>query len=292
MLIKNKQLLQVFVASILSLTLVVPVLAAAPADGGVEEGERVPGIALGDTRAEVESSIGAPRSCASVEAAGDFASCTFDVEGGGQVSVRYRGPDGGDASNSPDDIVRNIRWNHVEGWFTTAGINTTIALNDPQAVVDAYPNAQVTYHGDYVYSVRDPELGIDVLRSWDFYGAFTTVTISIFSPYSYTPPPPQDMIRVTEIDMVADRRSVTARVLVLDDQDQPVESALVQAAWSYPKVNNLQVSGTTASDGYAIFKIEKARRGNYYLNITDVSLEGFVYDYINSTTLGVVSKAK
>lgn len=291
MLINKKKLLQVFVASILSLTLVVPVLAVAPADGVVVEGERVPGIALDDTRAEVESSIGAPRSCSSVEAAGDFASCTFDVEGGGQVSVRYRGPDGGNASNSPDDVVRNIRWNHVEDWFTTAGINTTIALNDPQAVIDAYPNAQVTYHGDYVHSVRDSELGIDVLRSWNFYGAFTTVSISIFSPYTFTPPPPPpDMILVAEIDLVADRRSVTARVLVLDDQDQPVEGALVQAAWSYPKVNNLQVSGTTASDGYATFKIDKARRGNYYLNINDVSLEGYVYDFINSTTLGVVSK--
>jgi hypothetical protein len=284
----------VLVVVVVSLVAAVPAFAAAPAGGTVFEGVSVPGITLGDTRAEVESAIGQPKSCSSVEELGDYASCEFDVEGGGKVWVRYRGPDGGNASNSPNDIVRNISWHNVEGWVTTTGINTTIALENPQAVIDAYPNAEVTYHyGDYVYGVWDPEMGIGVLRTWNFYGAFTTVTMSIFPPYTPPPPPPPpDMIRVADIEMTVDRHSVNAKVLVLDDQDQPVEGAIVDATWSYPRVDSLKVSGTTASDGFATFRVDKAKRGNYYLSINDVTLDGYVYDFINSTTLGVIPKTK
>ena len=47
----------VFVAVLLSFAAAQPVLAAAPEDGTVVEGVSVPGIALGDTRAEVEASV-------------------------------------------------------------------------------------------------------------------------------------------------------------------------------------------------------------------------------------------
>jgi hypothetical protein len=280
---------------VLSLAAVSVVFAGAPTEGTVFEGQSVPGITLGDTRAEVESSVGPPRNCSSVEAPGDYASCKFDVESGGLVWTRYRGPDGGNASNSPDDVVHNIRWYDADGWVTTAGINTTLALADRQAVVDAYPNAEVTYSNIYdpvssIYRVRDPELGIEVIWNYDVYGGFTTVSMSIFSPY--TPPLPPATIRVATIEVTAGRRSVTARVLVLDDQDRPVEEAIVNASWSYPRVTNSPVSGATDADGYATFRIDKARRGNYYLNIDNVTLEGYVYDFVNSNTLGVTSKPK
>lgn len=97
---------------ILSLAVMVPVLAAAPAEGTVVEGISVPGIALGDTRAEVEDSVGPCRGCNST-----MGSCTFDVEGGGWVRVRYQGANGGDGTGSPDDVVANISWNdEVVGW--------------------------------------------------------------------------------------------------------------------------------------------------------------------------------
>ncbi|MHC4643842.1 MAG: hypothetical protein ACYS32_19550 [Planctomycetota bacterium] len=286
-----RKIIFVIFGVVLSLMVTLSALAAAPAEGVVVEGQSVPGIALGDTRAEVVSAIGQPKSCSSVDELGDYASCEFDVDGGGKVWVRYRGPDGGNASNSPDDIVRNISWYNVEGWVTTAGINTTVALENPQAVIDAYPNAEVTYYyGDYVAVVWDPEMGIRVRRTWNFYGAFTTVTMSISSPY--TPPPPQDKIRVADIEMTADRHSVTARVLVLDDQDQPVEGAVVDATWTYPNGDSLKVSGATASDGYTTFRIDKARRGVYYLYINEVTADGYVYDLINTTTTGVILKNK
>lgn len=110
-------------------------MATAPGTGVVVEGVSVPGAALGYTRAQI---------LPEVENIGDQASCSFDVEGGGQVTARYCGADGGPASTSPDDVVTYLRWSQQDsGWTATAGINPTLALADPQAVRVAYPNATV-----------------------------------------------------------------------------------------------------------------------------------------------------
>jgi len=293
----------VLVVVLLSLAAVIPVLALAPTEGTVVEGVSVPGIALGDTRAQVEAAYGQPKSCTDMAyydgRRGLDGICKFDVDGvnngGDQVTVHYFAPDGGPAQASPDDVLSSVRWSTVvSGWVTTAGVNTTLARNNPQAVIDAYPNAEVTYwYGDFVREVRDPELGISVERYYDIYSGITTVNMLIFTPYTPTPPPPSpDMIRVADIQMAGDRHSVTARVLVLDDQDQPVKDALVEATWYYPNGDSLLVSADTASDGFATFRVNKARRGNYYLYINNVSLDSYVYDYIHSTTLGAYSKSK
>ena len=293
----------ILVVVLISLAAVIPVLALAPAEGTVVEGVSVPGIALGDTRAQVEAAYGQPKSCTDMAyydgRRGLDGICKFDVEGvnngGDQVTVYYFAPDGGPAEASPDDLVSSIRWSQaVSGWVTTAGVNTTLALTEPQAVIDAYPNAEVTYNSfGYIYQIRDPELGIEVLRTYDVYGGFTVVNMSIFTPYTPEPPPPTPpMIRVADIEMTGDRHSVTAKVLVLDDQVQPAKDALVEATWYYPNGDNLLVSAETASDGFAIFRVDKARRGNYYLYINSVSLDGYVYDYIHSTTLGAYTKSK
>ena len=293
----------ILVVVLISLAAAIPVLALAPAEGTVVEGVSVPGVALGDTRAQVEAEYGQPKSCTDMAyydgRRGLDGICKFDVEGvnngGDQVTVHYFAPDGGPAQASPDDVVSSIRWSQVvSGWVTTAGVNTTLARSDPQAVIDAYPNAEVTYwYGDFVREVRDPELGVSVERYYDIYSGITTVDMLIFTPYTPTPPPPPpDMIRVDEIQMTGDRHSVTARVLVLDDQDHPIEGALVEATWYYPNGDTSLVSAETASNGFATFKVDKARRGNYYLYINNVSLDGYVYDYIHSTTLGAYSKSK
>jgi len=295
--------LTILVVVLISLTAAIPVLALAPAEGTVVEGVSVPGIALGDSRAQVEAAYGPPKSCTDMAyydgRRGLDGICKFDVEGvnngGDQVTVHYFAPDGGPAQASPDDVLSIIRWSTVvSGWVTTAGVNTTLARNDPQAVIDAYPNAEVTYwYGDFVREVRDPELGISVERYYDIYSGITTVDMLIFTPYTPTPPPPPpDTIHVDMIQMTSDRHSVTARVLVLDDQDQPVQGAIVEAAWYYPNSDSSLVSAETASDGFATFRVDKARRGNYYLYINNVSLDGYVYDYINSITLGAYTKSK
>ena len=71
--------------------------------------------------------------------------CTFPVEGGGQVIGHHLAVDGGPARDIAEDVVLNFRWyQHVSGWTITSGINMTLALNDPQAVMAAYPDLYPT----------------------------------------------------------------------------------------------------------------------------------------------------
>jgi len=271
---------------------VLPALALAPGIGTVYEGVSVPGIAIGDTRAQVEAANGLPRSCHDLEEVGDVASCKFEVSGGGTVSVIYKGQNGGNSSGSLDDVVAVISWaQEVDGWVTTAGINITKAL-DQDAVKAAYPNADLYYDSvGRLYYLKDPELGIAV--SWNFI-YFYSASMSIFAPY--TPPPPPELIRIADIEMSYDRRSVTARVKVVDEQGQPVEGAIVGGYWVYPinKNNNttLFIEATTTGDGYAIFGIDKARPGDYRININYVTKEGYKFDYDNSIILGTITKPK
>jgi hypothetical protein len=251
----------------------------------------VPGIDLGDTREQVETVYGPSSSCRSNNDPNANESCSFDVEGGGWVSVFYQGPDGSVAAGSPDDVVSTIRWGGEElvGWETTAGINIRQAKYDKQAAIEAYPEADLYYDSvGRLYLLHDPELGIQV--AWNHAYIFYNVSMSIFNPY--IPPPTPDLIRVADIEMSFSRQSVTAKVLVLDEQNQPVEGAVVHTIWTYPKNNPTPLSATTAVDGYAIFRIDKAHRGEYRINISDVAKEGYEFDYENSINLGVISKPK
>ncbi len=270
-----------------SLMFALPVLAAAPSVGLVVEGDSVPAAALRFTRAQVEASYGEPQWCQSVEQAGDFAFCSFPVEGGGQVDVRYRGADGGNAANAPDDVAYNIRWHEqVSGWTTTAGVNTTLAASDPQAVVEAYPDAEVTYNqfGD-LYLVVDHEQGIEVKWSLDFYTGTTHVSMAIFFPR--TPPPPEEQLtRVTDLDLTAvkkkGQRTVIALVRVQNDDGLAAGGATVLATWVDPDGATQAVQDLTSSSGYAYFEIKNASRGTYTLIIDDVVLDDHRFDRENS----------
>ena len=281
--------LMLFVVA-LSLTAALPVLADAPATGTVFEGVSVPGIALGDSRAQVEDSVGPPSSCRSNNDPPTMESCSFDVQGGGWVSILYQGVDGGDAAGSPDDIVSNIRWGGEEvEWATTAGVTTELAKYNKQAAEDAYPNANLHYDSvGRLIRLSDPDLGISV--SWNHAYIFYSVSMSVFEPF--TPPPPPEMIRVADIEMSYDRRSVTARVLVLDEQDQPVEGAVIYTEFTGSKSGPVYPSGTTDVDGTATFTIHKAHRGDYRITITNVVKEGYKFDYYGSIRVGSITKPK
>jgi hypothetical protein len=278
---------RMFVLLIVVMSLAVPVLAAAPAEGLVVEGQSVPGIALGFTRAEVEAAYGAPESCQSVEVPADFAYCSFQVEDGGLVSVRYRGSDGGYARNSPDDVAYHIRWEEqASGWTTTTGVNTTLARANPEAVMAAYPNAQVTYNQwGSILQVKDYQLGIQINWAYDFYTGATSVSMAISSPS--TPPPPREKLtRVTGIDLAASKtkgqREVTALVRVQDDRGLAASGATVFATWSFPDGSTLTVEDVTSTTGYAYFKVRKAARGTYTLTVDDVVLTNHRFDAANS----------
>lgn len=283
----------VLVVVLASLALALPVLAAAPGEGTVYEGVSVPGIALGDTRAAVEASVGPPRSCVSNDDPPTDSSCTFDVEGGGWVGVRYQGPDGGGATGSDDDVVANIRWNdEVVGWRTSAGITIADIYNDRQLAIDTYPNAVLEYEHGVVVKLTDYGEGISI--SWEAVYIFFNVSMSIFEPGA--PPPPPNYIRVAGFDFSYDRKTITAEVRVVDEDNQPVEGASLSGFWVYPlnKNNNtsLFVSGTTNADGIATFQLASSRPGEYRLNIEQVSKAGFELDYDGSVLVGRFTRPK
>ena len=283
--------------AILSLAVTVPVLAAAPAEGTVYEGVSVPGIALGDSRAEVEASVGPPSNCVSNNDPPTMESCKFDVEGGGWVSVRYQGSNGGDATGSPYDVVASIRWSEdVDGWVTSVGISIPMIKFDKQLAMDTYPNA-VLFYNEFGSLIRLIDYNQGISISWDAVYIFFTASMSIFEPHPYIPPPPPDYIRVSDIQMATARRSVTATVLVVDDGGQPVEGAGVSGFWVYPvnKNNNttLFFGDTTDADGKAAFKIgDKARPGEYRITIENVTKEGYVFDHDGSILVDRITKSK
>jgi hypothetical protein len=258
------------------------VLAAAPGVGTVVEGVSVPGIALADTRAQVEAAYGEPGGCQDVEVSGDLAFCFYPVEGGGSVSVWYQGADGRYATNSPDDLAYRIQWpKAVSGWTTTAGINTELAFNDRQAVVDAYPNAEVAHDEcGKITRVEDSQLGILVKWSPPVYIFPGSVSMEI-----YTPPatlPEGSSIHVTGIELTAEkiksRRHIIAVVSVQGEQGQAVSEASVVITWTYPWGAVQTVKHVTSNTGYAYFEIYDARHGTWTLTVDDVQLDGHPFD--------------
>ncbi len=273
---------------IVSLVAVVPALAAAPAVGTVYEGVGVPGIDLGFTRAQVEAAYGEPLFCQSVMVAGDFAFCSFAVDGGGQVDVRYRGADGGNAANSPDDVAYNIRWHEqVSGWTTTAGVNTTLAEADPDAVIAAYPDAEVTYNTfGSIYSVVDAQQGIEIVWTPDFYNGTTHVSMAIFAPRSPAPQPDK-LTRVESIDLTALKRrgqlEIRALIQVRNEQGLAAIGAIVSATWTYPDGTSQAVQAVTSSSGYVQFLLSgRLARGTYVITVDDVILTDHIFDRSNS----------
>jgi hypothetical protein len=274
----------------LTVQLASPAFAAVPDDGVVVEGVSVPGIALGQTRAEVVDSYGEPRSCQSGGVAGDNVSCTYDIDGvpgSGHVWISYRGADGGNAGNSPDDVLAGVSWYEaVSGWTTTAGINTALAAENPQAVVDAYPNAVVTYTTwGSVYSVTDYEQGFGVIWIPNFYSGTTTVRMTIGHPRP-APPPPELLTLVTDIDLTVlkakGNRQIRAFVKVEKQTTLAASGAEVTATWIYPDGSTHPAAATTSGAGWAYFEVNRAARGNYTLTVDDVVLDERRFDAANS----------
>jgi len=275
----------VFLIAILFLGIMtISVLAAAPAEGVVVEGVSVPGVSLGFTRAQVEAAYGEPHHCQDTEVSGDVGFCSYPTEDGSGVSVRFQGADGRYARNSPDDTVYQVGW-ATSGWTTTAGVNTTLALNDREAVAAAYPNAEVTYDaGGKITKVEDSQLGIVVKWIQNFYMFPDTVSMAI-----YTPPATLtdgSSIRVTDIDLTGEkiksRRHVIVTISVRGEQGQPVFGATVVSTWTYPSGALQTVKHDTSNTGYAFFELYDARNGIWTLTVDDVLLDGHPFDRQNS----------
>jgi len=288
----------VLMSLLMSAFAVTPVLADAPGTGTVIEGVSIPGAELGNTRSEVEAAFGAPYYCQSVQQAGDMAACTFTVAGGGQVDVRYRGADGGNASNSPDDVAYNFRWSQlVSGWTTIAGVNTTLAIDNPDAAIAAYPNAEVIYNPTFgnIESIEDKSLGILIDYHFDYLSGTLYVSMAISYPTTTPPPPPpppdDEFIHVSGINLTTNRKNVIATVNVQDEQGSNVSGAAVSAVWTLPNGSQVSVSGQTDSQGNVKFTQRLIRRKGFYtLTVNNVTLDGFVFDEDNSVLSASIYK--
>lgn len=254
-----------------------------PVEGVVVEGVSVPGIALGSTRAQVENAYGEPQWCQSSGNPGNQAYCSFPVDGGGQVNVHYRGADGGIANGTSDDVAFKVEWTEaVSGWNTTAGVNTTLAKENPGDVIAAYPNAQVVYNQfGNIYSVIDYPLGIEVLWIPDFYTGQTHIQMAIFYPMP-DPPSIENHTRVASINLtskkIRGKRQVEGFVKVVDDENNSVQGAYVIAYWTFPDGSTQVVEDITSRTGNAYFEIIDVTRGEYSLTIEDVVLEDYLFD--------------
>ena len=252
-----------------------------PAEGVVVEGVSVPGIALGFTRAEVEEVYGEGTGC---EGTGRYCGLYWDVPGGGEVQVGFRGPDGGVASGEPDDVVTLITWSEpVDGWTTTAGVNTTLADEDPEALVAAYPNARVTrYQWGAVHSVTDYELGIYFRRDWVLYSSGEVfVTAGIFYP-TEPPPPPELRTYVSTTSLYAlkekGKYKIWGWVNVRNQAHLAAEGATVFATWTFPDGSTQDVESVTSSSGQVTFRVNDGKKGTYTLTVVDVVLDGHRFD--------------
>jgi hypothetical protein len=276
----------VLVVVLFSLTAVIPVLAAAPAEGTVVEGVSVPGVALGDTRAQVQAAYGDPFSCTSGYNVDDDATCRYPVEGFADhlvsIWINFRGPDGGLPSASPDDVVYSISWqDSISGWYTEeGGVNTEWARSvrqDPEAVLAVYPNAEISY-GLFGAMTRatDYELGITIEWVYHFYAGFLGVRMTISAPSEPPPPPPppEPVTRVTNINLYANqikgKRTVTASVWVDDQYWNNAEGATVVVNWTYPDGSMQQLQADTNSSGLAQFEMRNVRSGTYTLEVVYV----------------------
>jgi hypothetical protein len=277
-------------AILLSTLLVTPVIGAAPAHGVVVEGVTLPGAALGDTRSEIVASVGQPNWCQDVDVGGDQGACSFPIDGGGSTLLRFRSPDGTAATGGPTDVLYQASWgggtwwaSAVVDWTTTAGVNTTLALSDREAVATAYPDATVTRDGaGVIQQVEDLALGIRITWSYDSYTHTTGVLLAIFRPQQPASPGVLSM-RVANLDLTATKergqRRVTAVIRVLDERGAPVPGARVTATWTFPN-GDTYTSGShyTSEGGYETYGIVNARRGTYTFTVDDIVADGFTLD--------------
>lgn len=286
-----KRKLWVSLAVVLAaLVVAVPVLAAVPSEGTVFEGVGVPGVELGFTRAEVEALNGQPYRCQNFSLPDDMALCVFEASNGGSVIVRYRGADGGFANNSPDDVVTEIRWSEtLSGWTTTAGINTSLAKTDPDAVLAAYPDAEVTGTPGVDGVLVDWLLGIEVKWTYDGYLGVTHVSMRIFEPLASLPAAEETHVQDIELVGYQDRgrRRIFGWVLILDEHQQAATYASVEAEWLLPDGSTQPAfEDFVGLDGTAFFELigkpGKSSRGIYTLRILNVHLDGHAFDAADS----------
>lgn len=182
----------------------------------------------------------------------------------------------------------------MSGWTTTAGINTTLALDDPDAVLAAYPEAAVIINPLFgnIERVTDYRLGIDIDDIYGFIAGRVVITMAVSEPREPPPPPPppEEIVRVRAVDLIGTKnkgdRRVTASVGIRDRTGYGAPGATVTATWTLPKGTTLEVEGTTDDSGWVLFRLYDVRSGWYALAVDDVVLGGHRFDRDASVLTG------
>jgi hypothetical protein len=203
----------------------------------------------------------------------------------GNVFVWYQGPNGGEATGSLDDVLYRIGWWGLSNWITTAGITTDLVSADSNAVIEAYPNAVVTY--DYlgrILSVGDKQLGISVTWRYNFYFP-PTITIYVFMEYDpgLPPEPTPDVVRSSYLNLVEQKKIITATIVVDDNKGTTLSGATVSGFWTFPDGTTKPVTGDTNEVGVVQYEFKLRKyRGLIIFTITDILLDGYLFDEVNS----------
>lgn len=154
-------------------------LALAGSGGVIVEGHKTPQIALGDTRAALiqkhpNSVINCQRGYDPITRKDFLRSlCTYQIDGIETV-VRFASATaatgGSLLSHSPQDTVHQLSFSFVP-WMTTRGVGIDTIVNDPDRLIAAYPNAELTYRFGNLKTVEDPEAGVRFTRRVPGYNA-------------------------------------------------------------------------------------------------------------------------
>ena len=283
----------------LNLSAMLTAWAAVPEHGTVVEGYGVPGVALGNTRAQVEAAYGEPTRCESGATAGDGTYCTWVLEdyigqGGdvrSQVRTSFRGPDGGYASDHPNDVVSGISWYGMDGWYTTTGVNAQFAAESQDEVIELYPDGVVFHQSMFDTHLTAYREGFSVSWHTEYLTGHTSVRMSVFEPRD-PPPPREPSINVSEITMDLYKRQVFGKVRVKNDLNWNMRGVEVYATWTLPDGTTRAVEAVTDSFGLAVFEINKARKGTYTLTIDDVVEEDHPFDIENSVLSASIFKKR
>jgi hypothetical protein len=110
-----------------------------------------------------------------------------------------------------------------------------------------------------------------------------------------TPPPPVEaqLLRSTDIllstKLQKNALTVSASVVVKDENGASVPNATVAVSWSLPDGTTRNQSANTSSAGVARFST-KGSRGTYTLNVNNITKSGYTFDRANSVLSKTVTR--
>lgn len=80
--------------------------------------------------------------------------------------------------------------------------------------------------------------------------------------------------------------SATGVVIVTDQNRAPIAGAMVRATWTLPDGSTVPAAATSGGSGEARFSASFPERGIFTLTVTDIVLDGFVFDPLHGETAG------